>query len=495
MFSIKTIDYFELLPVKVKSHYIALSSSLPFLYADLEQETDDKECQKIKDKIIHNTMEIKLLQSKAISLYMDTRPLDEVMLDISFLLESVTLDDFKGIYEVPVFIENNFDISQAFPQDYNGCHAYLKLVIKVQYNYLKQGKYEDELLLAESLIIHKCEELGYPPELETRELGQPIKKSIEELPTELDQFYFPLMQGPLINSFNGIVSANALQINEYDTQGYIETKQGTSIIFDDLTSNGLSMPTQKVFRCLQLKLTKQLPNNCQDLNKLARDRKVALSVKEYMEMCGLKDRKTARENLKRAAVDLYGISIKGDRQIQYKDRKGNIHTETETKYIRLLESRTETSKSGVFTFEFTESLALYLSNDCYIMAYPKELLKLSAKSLYSEQMGHKIALHYNQNRTKTNSNYISTRAILDSCNNMPTYEEVMAEDKQVSRRIIKPFEKAMEELVNIGYLTEWYYLKPNKGNLTDEELADLDYQTFIGLSVFFSLAETPPKKA
>ena len=109
---------------------------------------------------------------------------------------------------------------------------------------------------------------------------------------------------------------------------------------------------------------------------------------------------------------------------------------------------------------------------------------------YSVVMGMKMLSHLNMNIADKNANRISVEKLLTVCQefaNMPTYEEVMASDRAVGRRIIEPFERDLNQLEDMNILT-WRYANKRK---EEAEEYPLTYADFITKNIIFDFLDYP----
>ncbi|MDR1489063.1 MAG: hypothetical protein LBS65_01055 [Desulfovibrio sp.] len=90
------------------------------------------------------------------------------------------------------------------------------------------------------------------------------------------------------------------------------------------------------------------------------------------------------------------------------------------------------------------------------------------------------------------ANTLSVSSLLKAAPDFPSYERVMAGDRNLSKSIIKPFEACFDQLVEAEFLSEWAYWNARNQPLTDAQLAALAYNTFIKLYVHFEFKHTPP---
>ena len=198
---------------------------------------------------------------------------------------------------------------------------------------------------------------------------------------------------------------------------------------------------------------------------------VALSLEEYMAKRGLKDKKEAR---KQATDDLETLF---NAKISFKERRKKGQ-EQDFHDIRIIDSKG--IRKGIINVSF--GTAFYNVLIGYpIMPYPAQLWTLNSKrNPNSFYLLRKIAEHKNMNVGKKNEDIIAVKTLLAVAPNLPSYEEVMATGRQLTQRIIEPFERDMDALEDT--LT-WTYCHSNNSPLTDEELATLSYETFITLLI------------
>lgn len=210
---------------------------------------------------------------------------------------------------------------------------------------------------------------------------------------------------------------------------------------------------------------------------------VSLSLSEYMNKCGLKDRKEAR---KQAAEDLETLF---NARISFKEKFKHGKSQDFID-IRLCEMKG--IRNGIIYFKFTDSFFNILLG-YPVMPYPPQLWKLSAKyNPNSYYLLRKISEHKNMNFGKKNEDTISVQTLIDSSPFIPAYEEIMEGDRRVGQRIIEPFERDLNVL---NETLTWHYCHRNDEPLTDEELNNFDYETFINSLVRISWRVYPERIA
>lgn len=198
---------------------------------------------------------------------------------------------------------------------------------------------------------------------------------------------------------------------------------------------------------------------------------VALPLREYMAKRGLRDKKEARKQ----AEDDLDILFNAKISFKEKRKKGQ---EQDFHDIRIIDSKG--IKKGIINVSF--GTAFYNILLGYpIMPYPAQLWTLNSKrNPNSFYLLRKIAEHKNMNVGKKNEDIIAVKTLLAVAPNLPSYEEVMATDRALNRRIIEPFERDLDALEDT--LT-WTYCHSNNSPLTDEELKAISFETFITLLI------------
>ena len=211
---------------------------------------------------------------------------------------------------------------------------------------------------------------------------------------------------------------------------------------------------------------------------------VSLSLTEYMEICGLKDRKEARKQVKEDLETLF------DARISYKekDRAGQPGGFAD---VRICEAK-GVSRDGIISFKFSDTLYQTLSRSC-TMPYPRQLWRLNSKrNPNSYYFLRKIAEHKNMNVGKASEDIIAVKTLLAASPAMPTRQSVAAKDRHFSRSIIEPFERDMNALEDT---LVWEYCHSKGAPLTDEELQNFNYDLFRTLLLKITWKQYPDQTA
>lgn len=211
---------------------------------------------------------------------------------------------------------------------------------------------------------------------------------------------------------------------------------------------------------------------------------VETNVREYMIATGRKitanSVKDTTKILKRDLDTLAKISIK------YNDKKYSL-----SRVTPFAEAHIERGKIRVaLAPTFAEFL---VKTTGFLMNYPAALLKLKENNSNLYPLGFKLALNRSNdaNIRKGKANILSVPVCLECCPGIPTIERVRKEGKGNSpvKRIIEPFEKALDALQEQGVLAHWEYCLPKGEPLGQPAVTDYNY--FITLYILYEIKDFP----
>ena len=95
-----------------------------------------------------------------------------------------------------------------------------------------------------------------------------------------------------------------------------------------------------------------------------------------------------------------------------------------------------------------------LAQQRYFLYVPIEILQSNEKKNPNTYLLYKkIVSHKRINVGKKNENIIKVKTLYDYCVTLPRYEDVMASDKHIDQRIIKPFERDLDIIKEFS----WHY--------------------------------------
>jgi hypothetical protein len=200
---------------------------------------------------------------------------------------------------------------------------------------------------------------------------------------------------------------------------------------------------------------------------------VTVSLSEYMRLTGTKDEKTARTAIKNACERLTRVmfSVK----VQNRIIQGYYFTKWEYK------------RGGQIKLFFSTDFIKYCANTSPAYFHRSLYLVNGNNNPYAINIYFKLWQHFMQMRGKTGGGRLLVENIISSVPDIPTYEEVMEGNRVVHQRIIRPFERDMEALVELGAVLSWHYSNEAKERVTSEQVAGMDYEEWRGLYVSFEL--------
>lgn len=185
-------------------------------------------------------------------------------------------------------------------------------------------------------------------------------------------------------------------------------------------------------------------------------------LNDYMEARGLKDPKSARDQIK---IDLDVISA---HRVSYDDHKGYRFG-----FVNLVSHATY--DLGVIDIEYDSKFLNALTKLSFIY-FPELLWKINInRNPHSYYLLRTLTLHKRRNQFHKNANTISVQTLLEECPEMPSYDDVKKTDRAFDKRIISPFERDLDALDEV---LSWEYCHANGKPLTDEELDHMRYDLF-----------------
>lgn len=314
--------------------------------------------------------------------------------------------------------------------------------------------------------------------------------------TELqDSQYSKILQSKATNQLTKTSSKKGATIDPIAGYATLNTSGDITVFLNNYKELKLDTPTHKLLDALTIVFTQNVTDK-KHLNEsdLDQQRTITLSIDDYMSLCGLKDKKEAKKQLKKATDTLFNIALEWEETIKYV-LEGKRRAKTEQVHIRLrvCDKLAEFKRGGNLVFSFSYDLAKYLAKTTgYIMPYPNKLFTLSAKyNPNSYYMGRRIVEHHNMNIAKNNATTIAVKTLLDATPELPSYEDVMSGNKNIYDRIIAPFERDLTALVDAGVLESWEYCNSKKAPLTQDQRNGLSYEIFSELYISFKLADYP----
>lgn len=149
----------------------------------------------------------------------------------------------------------------------------------------------------------------------------------------------------------------------------------------------------------------------------------------------------------------------------------------------------DVTRKGYATVLLDKSFAKFLSF-MSVIQYPNNLWKIPVKYHCSAfQMGHLMVMRNKMNFLKRNWNRISVEDFLEHASSIPK-KTSLGRAKQYRQRIIVPFIREINLLVQFGILEDWKFLCDNRHILYDN-IKFLDYDDFEKGIIEYTLSGKP----
>lgn len=287
-----------------------------------------------------------------------------------------------------------------------------------------------------------------------------------------------------LNTINTVVSnrLNEVQVTKSDIDlitGNATNSNGETILriseFVSLSISKINPTARMLLSTLILKCT----------NDGLKSSTVKLRLDAYMELRGLKSKKDSREQVKKDLELLYKFNLSHqDRRTNFKKNKWNQNFSD----ARLCDEKGIIN--GVIYLNFGKTFFEHLVKG-FPMPINISLFKANPKT-HAYSLGFRFTTHHNMNYHKKNADIIAVKTLLQACPDLPKKEEAFPD---LSKRIITPFEKSLDNLVADNILFCWDYCNSLGTPLTDTQLNKFSYDIFISLFIRFQITEYPVRLA
>ena len=209
---------------------------------------------------------------------------------------------------------------------------------------------------------------------------------------------------------------------------------------------------------------------------------VETSVREYMLATGRKVNATNVKNTTRTLKK--DLALLNEIKLSHTDKKYSLAMVRPFPEVKL--------ERGKIRIGFSPSFAEYLAKTTgLLMNYPASLLKLKENNSNLYPLGYKLALYRSMdaNIRRGKANVLSVEACLECCPGIPSIEDVKQKRNSPTKRIIEPFEKALDSLQEQGIINRWEYCLSKGEPLKDAVVTDYNY--FIGLYISYDVTDYP----
>lgn len=211
----------------------------------------------------------------------------------------------------------------------------------------------------------------------------------------------------------------------------------------------------------------------------AKDGKIKISLRDYMELCGLSDEKETRAHVKREMenlkkIELTSTEVKRGKNVDFL----NVSIYGGTSGIR----------NSIIYFKFNEDF-LRLCSFYSAVSYPALMFRLNSKhNPNSYCFLSYITDNKHMNAGKANEDIVSVKSLLNVAHSIPRYEKMDKSKGEIRRKIIYPFMRDMNALEEV--LT--YAFCYSGGEEVAEDVLDtMDYHFFSQLMIKITWRDYP----
>lgn len=232
--------------------------------------------------------------------------------------------------------------------------------------------------------------------------------------------------------------------------------------------------------------------------------KVVISVREYMEVCGLRDYKSAYEQLYKGFHELYNVAFEweGIGSFRKKDpnygKKIKFHSRFFGSYSEpvpdLARRDPQYCKDGVFSTWVDRTLCEVLLH-ASLAPFPERLYKvnLHANPL-SYPAGSWLLRYKNMNAGTPQESIISVESLRGALDDLPREEDVSS--RRYNELIRQPLERDLWALARISEggkyrVLEWHYIDKDGNKIPFDTVAALSFREWEKLRIWFSFVDYP----
>lgn len=381
---------------------------------------------------------------------------DTIIAEIKEILGAITKEDYIDWQTKRAQDGITKAFKNPYRRGYKTCFLFLRLAVRVQGNALFRAGLDSSI--ADELASQRAQDFGYK---------KPTEKAgaVTLDPNTLEGFYL-LAQSHASNKLAKRMTTRLGDSKQLDLygNGNITEKDFKLFIKGYAKASGVKQSAAMLLDSLMITATKDGLN----------DTLVTLPLKEYMKMRGLSDEKETRRQVKEDIDALERISF---------EYKGTGKQKGAWLKVSISGGTVGQVKNGDIVFRFNQDFfnSFKLGNNYLYMYFPRAGLQGNArKNPWKYWLARKISEHKRMNIGRPNENTISVQTLIDACPNYPTYEEVMQGDRAITRRIVEPFERDLDELRPD---ITWEYKGLDESPKT--------YQEFINAQISIHWAEYP----
>mgnify|MGYP002625208067 CR=1 FL=1 len=264
----------------------------------------------------------------------------------------------------------------------------------------------------------------------------------------------------------------------------------------------LNVQAKKLLDMLLMKLSEKLPYGKEGIKKATlKDCRLVVTLDEFMILCSLSDRKNAREQFRKATEALFSIYMTFDYttwEVKGKRRKSVKHHFSSyiidgTDEVRTLDK--DPVVDSRITVGFSPMLIEYLCKK-YLMPVNIKIFAINPRTNpHAYTLARHLAEVYRIRMNKGQPPRISVRTLLEtSCPELSSVEEVREkEHRKYWEKIYKPVQRDLDAIADTYGLVDWHYCHRNGEPLSDEELANHNFEDWLDFMIEFTLPDYPER--
>ena len=297
--------------------------------------------------------------------------------------------------------------------------------------------------------------------------------------------YVNTRQGALTNVFDSISgSGKNSTLDDKTGQTATARRSGLAVRFDlldrlDSKLRGLPITTHKLFDEALIRITAE-GTKSPDVN---------IPVNEFAIMLDI-DKDTARHMSASAVRDLKPLSID-----TYGEKQNQLWKNKKSGFVNLFDSGSVVN--GVIHLTFGQSFFSAIKQ-MQIAPYNRNILMIDSKrNPNSYNFAKKLQNQTNMNADKPGGDVIRVKTLLESSEYIPSIEEERIAGRHYERKIIEPFIRDMDALVDLKILDRWDFLNPSGKPFTKkdrETVGKMKIENFVELHIKFKLSDYPERK-
>ena len=304
--------------------------------------------------------------------------------------------------------------------------------------------------------------------------------------------YVPVYQDKHINAY-AYITPHAIagkDVNsELDNNGNFVISRDNTLFFFDPACVAIYGRTQQLMMFYIERFTKAIRHGCTEGQAL-NHKKIKFTVSEVAREFNLSS-KQARRLIISSSTAMQMMVIQWEDNLRGKKILHSSNIIQGFDYYR--PDKENDLKHGEVTVTLADGFATILPQ-LYIMWYPRSIRKISLRRYPSANaFALKLASVYNMNFSKDNRGTVSVPTLLSVTQEIPNYEKLQDGAGQLQKRIINPFVRTLDALVDNGVLSGWQLVYD--GNVVpQEEYKGLRYTKFSECNVVYEMANFPKEK-